>query len=319
MTIPTNADIRNHYIHTKRDDELAGHLDWMAQNVKDCLDGGGGKQRCLFILGQSGTGKTRTLLEHFKSRPEFQPYQGEDGETVRPLLSIEAPSPCNTKTLASALLAAMHIPHRGRLSEYQLSAMLKRQLRERRVLFVHVDEMQHVLSSGTRKNIQSVQDVLKSLIQVEGWPLHTIYSGMPELAVFLEGDRQLANRSRVMRFQLLTEKQVSFVEQTVKEIVSDHFQLNASWKEDDELYAKLIVAASGSLGTLIEIVQEACFKASSKNTPVNLKSFEAVYFAKTGCIPQDNVFTARKWREIIPANALSDLHNGNSKGKKAHG
>ncbi|HBF30984.1 TniB family NTP-binding protein [Rhizobium sp.] len=314
MTLPTKAHIRNHYIRTKRDDELSAHLDWMVQNAKECLEGGGGKQRCLFILGQSGTGKTRTLLEHFKNRPEFQPYEGEGGEVVSPLLSLEAPSPCNTKTLASALLTAMHIPHHGRLSEYQLSAMLKRQLRERGVLFVHIDEMQHVLSSGTRKNIQSVQDVLKSLVQVEGWPLHTIYSGMPELAVFLEGDRQLANRSRVMRFQLLSEKHVPFVEQTVTEIVTAHFQITPGWKDNDELYAKLIVAASGSLGTLIEMVQEACFHALSENTCLNLKSFQAVYFSKTGCIPQDNVFTARNWREIIPSNSLADLHRGNIKG-----
>ncbi len=47
--------------------------------------------------------------------------------------------------------------------------------------------MQDVTRSNTPKAIQAVQDTLKALVQIDGWPIHTIYSGVPALATFPSG------------------------------------------------------------------------------------------------------------------------------------
>lgn len=71
-------------------------------------------------------------------------------------------------------------------------------------LLVPLSEMQHVMRHNTPAAIRHVQDTLKSLIQITDWPLHTIYSGVSELAELLKGDPQLANRSRVLRYDALS-------------------------------------------------------------------------------------------------------------------
>ena len=198
------ASVRATYFTTGRDGKLASYLREMAVNVTDWEQGAGSKRRALFVLGDSGSGKTRSLQHHFATMPEFRPYRNEHGETVSPVLSIDAPQPCNTKALAITILTAMGLPTHERMTEHALFAVLKAQLRERGVKYLHIDEMQHVMRHNTPKAIRNVQDTLKSLIQIADWPLHTIYSGVPELAELLKGDLQLANRSRVLRYDPLS-------------------------------------------------------------------------------------------------------------------
>ena len=197
------ASVRASYFTTGRDGKLASYLREMAINVTDWEQGAGSKRRALFIIGDSGSGKTRSLQHHFATMPVFRPHRNEHGEVVSPVLSIDAPRPCNTKALAITILTALGLPTRERMTEHALFAVLKSQLRERGVKYLHVDEMQHVMRHNTPTAIRHVQDTLKSLVQTTDWPLHTIYSGVPELAELLKGDPQLANRSRVLRYDAL--------------------------------------------------------------------------------------------------------------------
>lgn len=303
--------LRSHYIGSKRFDRLGEHIDGLIKNAEACSSGLGSMHRALFVIGESGTGKTRALKEQFKSKPAFQPYENEFGEQVSPLLSLEAPSPCNTKFLAMAILHEMEIPVKSRATELELYNLLKRQFKERGVLYLHIDEMQHALQAETASNIQKLQNVLKSLTQIPGWPLHMIFSGVPTLALFLEGDRQLAKRSKVQRFDLLdigSPQQVAFVRQTVLEIVCTQGEFKADFDKDETFYRRLIVAASGSFGTLIHTVLEVCSTAMfNEADAISVTNFAHAYHANTACLELDNVFTARNWERLIPANAITDL------------
>ncbi|GEO87517.1 hypothetical protein GCM10007920_14220 [Ciceribacter naphthalenivorans] len=304
------ASVRAGYLTTGRDTRLASYLREMAVNVEDCELGAGSKRRALFVIGESGSGKTRSLQHHFATMPEFRPYRNEHGETVSPVLSIDAPRPCNTKALAITILTAMGLPTRERMTEHALFAILKSQLRERGVKFLHVDEMQHVMRHNTASAIRHVQDTLKSLTQITDWPLHTIYSGVSELAELLKGDPQLANRSRVLRYDALScPADAQWIESILQKVATEGcgLTLSAELLEGD-FPEKLCLAGNGAFGSMIAMVQEACFRALERERKsVSIKEFARNYERDTGCLPRDNVFTAARWRDLVPGHALVDL------------
>ncbi len=306
----TKIEAQRAYIEHARDTRLRGMLEDLVENVDACRVGGGSRRRALFIIGDSGSGKTFALRHHFSVLPAFQPRENEYGEFVSPLLSIEAPKPCTTKDFAMAILEAIGIPSNPKQTEGQLFATVKTQLRQRGILFLHVDEAQHLLRHSKAQAILDVQDRLKSLFQIQEWPLHTIYSGTPQLADLLTGDQQLANRAAVMRLiRLATPGDNATIEKLLREIVEQWFGLLLP--EDvlsDDFLGRICAANSGGYGKIIEAVQAACFLVMKKGErSIDRRAFAYVYQHDTGCLPSDNIYTAARWREIDPDNALADL------------
>ncbi len=222
-------------------------------NAEDCQYGAGSRRRSLFVIGGSGTGKTTALKHHFAMRDEFQPAREQVWRIAMSAPDDEASEDCSTKQLARDMLTAMNLPS-AKANEAELFRLLKSQLKERGIRFLHIDEMQHVIRYNTQRAIQGLQDTLKSLCDNDDWPLHAIYSGVDSLSTFLTGDQQLANRSRVIRF-----KELSFpgdrklIERFVKEIAVDAcgLTLQAGLLED-EFLEKLCRASGGGVGTMIE-------------------------------------------------------------------
>ncbi|MUZ76203.1 AAA family ATPase [Agrobacterium vitis] len=298
------------YIAHARDARLGMLLRELVTNVEACRLGGGSRRRALFLIGASGSGKSFALRHHFSLIPDFQIRQNEYGEAVRSLLSIEAPKPCTTKDFAVAILDAIGVPSKSKMTEGQLFATVKAQLRERGILYLHVDEAQHLQRHSSAQAILDVQDRLKSLMQIEDWPLHTIYSGTPQLADLLTGDQQLANRAMVMRFiplSLPSDKDI--VESVLKDIIEDKCGLTLPDDlRSEDFLGRLCFANSGCFGKIIEAVQAVCFLVMSKGKgTVDRRAFAHIYQRDTGCLPADNIYTAARWSEINPDNALADL------------
>src|SRR5690606_18191876 len=108
-----------------------------------------GKRRALFVIGESGSGKSTAIRRIIDTRPEFQPYQDEAGQTVRPMVSFDAPSPLTLKLLAKVGVEAVGYPVYGRLQENEAWDLFKQQIKARRVLFLHIDEMQHAVKGSS--------------------------------------------------------------------------------------------------------------------------------------------------------------------------
>jgi hypothetical protein len=170
--------------------------------------------------------------------------------------------------------------------------------------------MQHVMRHNTAAAIRHVQDTLKSLIQITDWPLHTIYSGVPELAELLKGDPQLANRSRVLRYDPLScPADAHWIASVLQKVAIEEcgLILSADLLEADFI-EKLCRAGNGAFGSMITMVQEACFRAVERGQrTVSSKEFARNYERDTGCMPRDNIFTAARWRDLVPGHALADL------------
>ena len=304
------------YIESQRDTALDDHLDYFDLNRRACLAGRGARQRALFLLGESGTGKTKMIRHHLANRKEFRPYRDAHGNMIDPLLVVETPATCSTKSFAIATLAGLGISASDRASEFKLYDILKRQLKLQGKDYIVYDESQHVLRGAKAATVLKVQDVVKSLLQIDGHAVHIIFVGTPALARFLDGDRQLANRSRVMRLLALNPKRdKEFVFEIIKNVITA-CGLKAGWREDEEVEARLLKAASSSLGTLAEILRDACFLVLRGSCDkVTSNDLAIVYRERSGALNSQNMFLANAgiWQNINPAAAVSDLVADNEK------
>ncbi|MFD1744478.1 TniB family NTP-binding protein [Rhizobium helianthi] len=308
------------YIENPGDKMLTEMLRELIDNVELCRSGIGSRRRALFLVGGSGTGKSTALKHHFRLMPEFQPRVNEYGEEVRPLLSLEAPKPCGTKDFAVAILDAIGVPSKARQTEAELYATVKTQFRERGIIYLHVDEAQHLRRHSSSQAILDVQDRIKSLMQIADWPLHMIFSGVPDLADLLKGgDGQVKNRSLIMRFVPLS---LPNNRADVQRVLTDIVETRCGLVLPDELLTddflgRLCWANSGSFGEIVTAVQGACFLAMSKGKDtVDRRAFAFNYSRTSGCLPNDNIYTAARWSEIDPANSVADLWTPAKKGSK---
>ncbi|MGO4566891.1 TniB family NTP-binding protein [Rhizobium sp. 2YAF20] len=299
------------YYSSPRDDEFIRRLCDQTNNFRLRLSGGGVKEVALVVMGPSDSGKSRMLDYHLATYPELQPKMGEDGVLYSPLLYLEAPGTCSNKSFMIAMLAALHVPASPRATEFVLHAALKRILKHNKIECVVIDEMQHTIRGTGASVIAKVQDVIKSMLQIDDWPIHFVFVGTQELARFLQGDRQLANRCNVMRLHDLdyqNKDHMTFVDRLLNEIVVETAGLTIGWTEADKLAQRLTKASNGALGAVIKFVRLACIHAIDNDlTQVTIDDFAECYRVKSGCTYQGNIFRSVDWKSIDPSKAVDDL------------
>ncbi|MBY3233449.1 AAA family ATPase [Rhizobium laguerreae] len=303
------------YVKMPKDDLINEAIDMLTENAAAAFFGESGKRRALWLLGESDSGKTRSMEYHIPKRPEFRPYVTPAGEEFKPFVSFEAPRPITLKGFARKALAACGYPMvPGRLTEQELFELLKEVIRTNRILFMHVDEMQHVLKGTTTKEIQNVSDIIKSLLQIPDWPLHMILSGVPSLARFLspeDGDSQLRNRSFIVELKQMTNKDAKALLGVQKQIVLGE-GLSLGETDSEEFMHRLIHGCVGACGTIIQTIQAAAERAivyPEKANPnvVTLNHYASVYALYSGCRPSENVFLQDDWKSIDPRLSLAKM------------
>ena len=300
------------YIRSERHERVASAVTQIVENGAAALHGLASKRRALFILGESGSGKTTALEHTLLNRPELQPYIAEDGTEIRPLIHFEAPKPTSMKLFARKIIEATGYPlsEATKLHEYELFELAKRVLKQRKVLFVYVDEMQHVLRGNKRGEVINVADTLKSLLQIDGWPLHLIVAGMPVLAAFIEHETQLRNRSLVVSLEEVTfPADVERVRVIASGVIREHAKLSMDANFlNDEFVHRLILACEGGFGTIIQMVRTACELAIRDKQPkITVDNFVKCYQLVTGCLDHHNIFLSADWRSLSPSLPLADL------------
>lgn len=301
--------VRNEYIDRTLDRALRSELQELVVNAKDCLRGGGSRRRALFLVGESGSGKSFALRKHLAELVASASIVDHDGRHLSRVMSFEAPKPCTPKDMAVELLRQLGIPSRMTQTEGQLYSTVKTQLRENGILFIHVDEAQHLLNHRRPDVIVDVQDRVKSLMQIVDWPVHLILSGVNRLAQLRDTEEELKNRSRLLRVvPLVFETEMDTVAKIVRQVAGRcGLGVDAKVLTDDFL-GRLHHAKGGLFGSIVEVVQDACFGVLRRGEHTLTKDvFAHNYQRDSGCMPNDNVFRALRWSEIDPVHATADL------------
>lgn len=166
----------------------------------------------------------------------------------------------------------------------------------------------HDEQSRNALEIAKVQDTLKGLMQNRQWPVWLILSGLPGIATMLSGDEQVWRRTRHVTFDDLSlERDGPLVRRLVAFYGAEKAALKVENVAEDEFVARLLHATIYRFGIVIELVQDAVQRALLLGSEsLGVEHFAAAFAARTGCLPDRNVFTAGAldWHLIDPREAL---------------
>lgn len=308
------AKLHSAYILSDRDRLIEERIEEMIDHclrVQDARVSGNrvgrlAEARPLLVLGESGSGKTRSLVRIFRRREEFGGYGNPGGDC--PLVSVDVPSPCTMRMLGTATLKAVGYPITRELREAEVWQVVPGVLKQLGVYFLHFDEVGHVLQCNNPVEIQKVRNTFKALMQSKDWPVWLILSGTPDIAALTldPGDEQVWRRTLPLYIEdIELAKDAELVRNAISGLGRDKGELDVSHFFDDPSIARLIHAAINRLGIVIELIQDAVENALHNGAKrLETRHFAEAYERRTGCDAASNVFTQDDWEKIDPRLAL---------------
>lgn len=143
---------------------------------------------CIAVIGESRTGKSRSLEECYFNHPQ---ERKSDGLYV-PILRVKTPSKPTVKGLAELMLRAMSDPKYDAGSENAKTIRLKTLIEQTCTRMVMIDEFQHFYDKASHKVMHYVSDWLKIL--VDDCKVALVVAGLPSCEAVLNQSEQLAGR-----------------------------------------------------------------------------------------------------------------------------
>jgi len=254
--------------------------------------------RGIALIGTSGAGKTEAVGRLLKTLPP--PANENIEENICEVLSFIVPSPATLKFVGQTGLREIGFPLRRDKTSQIIWDMFKDHLRDRKTLFLHLDEAQHLSSHETQREIQSVINTLKSLMQNPQWPVGLILSGTPTLKTILNHDPQLARRFYPIKFPALNAIQDTDQILATVAYYLDQAQLTAG--NDlltQDFAARAIHAANGEYGLLIEHTIDAIENAlRGKQSTLDVENYRDWFSKKAGCLDGLNPFHVSSFERI---------------------
>ncbi|MBY5667371.1 AAA family ATPase [Rhizobium leguminosarum] len=313
------GELNSYYEETEFDAQFEVYFEEMMVNVTAQLFGHSGKQRVIFVVGDSNSGKTSLVEHHLLLRPELQSFVDPDGEERSPVLRFDGPSKLTGKSIALAGLKALDYEIKSKtMSEQDLYALFVDQMIENGKIIAHIDEMQQVVREGNDEKIASVADVIKLMAQVKDFPIHLIFSGLPTVANFLSArpdapnrDQQLSNRTHsVVHLPKLSATEETDTEMVKKAMgkISNLTGIRLGDVMDEETIGRIMHAASYAFGSIVELIKKAFGNALTYGDKIVEKdNFVAAYRQWRGCLPEQNIMSANDWKLIKPQNSVSHV------------
>ena len=137
------------------------------------------------------------------------------------------------KALGARIATALGYPigSKSKLTQDEIWDVVVREAKLRGVVGIHFDEVQHIFRKRTDQDHLAILDAFKTLMKAHDWPLILIFSGVPELADYIQEEFQLYRLLGV-----LPSEDASLPDdfQTIHEIVGS-YALEAGIEVDEDL------------------------------------------------------------------------------------
>lgn len=286
------------HIPTYRDTTLAEHLAYMKRSLVAHYSGDDKQYRILLVIGKSHSGKSSLIENALSTDQAFDGYVASDGVEAMPCLFLEAPSPATLRNLAVEGLEKLGYPVKSDITESRAWPLFRQQLKRRKVLFVFIDEAQHIINTNNDPECQKVRDTLKHLVQMKDWPVRLIMSGVSPLEELRDGDDQIKERSMVLLLgPLEAAKHAPHVRQYVKLVVVNHAEMELEDFLGGDFADRVIYACDGCFGSIVKMIRASVEVAMVEGSAsVGMRHFEKSYGQITGCSKTSNIFSSEQWR-----------------------
>ena len=153
---------------------------------------------CVLLVGEANNGKT-TLVRRFADG--HRPFVGDNGEPVKPVLTVEAPPTADEKGLYVSILEQSAAPYRATLPVSHLRYQAIHMMRHCRTRMLVVDEF-HSLLTGSATKQRETMNAIKLLCNELAIPIVGV--GTAEAVQVLHHDPQHASRFDVLPLPLWT-------------------------------------------------------------------------------------------------------------------
>jgi hypothetical protein len=297
--MPTNA-------YNKLEQNFRMLLD---QRRADLNEGITSNVRGIVLIGQSGSGKTTAMRELIRQN-EALIATDRDAEICE-FVGLQVPSPATMKFVGSATLQALGYPYSRDQPGPVVWDLVKRQLRQRRTLFLHLDEAQDLARYQTDKERQSVVNTLKSLMENSQWPVGLILTGMPDLKDIINQDAQLARRLYPIEIDRLHDlRHAAPAMRLVKDYAQRAGVTMSDELQSDHFVRRLMHAADYEFGLLAELTVQSITEAitsSGLSVAVTMAHFADVFHARSAAVDGLNPFIADDYTRIRPRDVLGGM------------
>ena len=266
----------------------------------------------LALIGESGTGKSCAVAQLIR---QLRSAHGEQTIDDSAIISLRVPSPATLKFLGQTILRALGYQLDKERQAWYIWDLVRFQLREQQVLFLHLDEAQDLSSRGTKHELNAVASMLKTLMTDDEWPVGLLLSGTPELEAILNHDPQLARRMRIVRFDPLSA--IGDVDNVLGLVAgyAARGALSLGQEVSKAAFAeRLIHAAAFQFGLSIKLVIAAIEMAFLERATILRRAhFAAAFEAQTACNDAFNPFIVDDYHHIDARRVcakLGDNHGG---------
>lgn len=266
------------------------------------------KPRALVVAGAFRSGKTYAIEHSLRELPPLEPTHGSEiGRTY----SSTAPSNFDMESLCRQFLSTMKLLPQRKLSKGLTIERFITRVGVLKPSAFHIDEAQRLLFPD-RVSLNRLPEeriktfgFLRSLLDLDIWPLPLILSGTTELIEFLQHESLgfFRERSEVVFMTPLSMDSNEDLDELADALAS--FAVAAGMQVDEtsdhDLYARLMRAADFARGLAFEICHEAIFiAAAERSNVVTLEHFATFFARKVGATRDANMFLAPDWYRINP-------------------
>lgn len=274
-----------------------------------------GEARSIAVIGASGSGKSTLVARLLATTPGLV-IDGADGRCD--VISLRIPSPATLKSVGRAILEALGFPLKRERTADAIWEMVRAFLKERRVLFLHLDEAQDIAGHQTEREKQAVINTLKTLMQHRHWPVGLILSGMPALQETLNMDGQLARRVTPIDIPRLSPLvDIPLVARMIGFYAGEAGIACPSRVTLEDMSLRLVHAADREFGLLIEITIDSLQAAMlAEAETLSAGHFAAAFGRRSGCIDGLNPFVVDSYDRLEVRKLLGrdELTRGRPRG-----
>ncbi len=268
----------------------------------------GARKLILAILGPSGVGKTETIAKLLS------------GERVKgKVISLVAPSPASVKTLGVSVVNKLGQPFtRRQMDEQAFLDMVKAGLGAAETLVLHVDEAQHLLTSGGDITLTRTLDALKLLVQ-DPHKVVLVLTGTDRVAEVFARDDQLHERTVYVEANRLSVNEDSSYTGKVLRLLCSKAGLEMGWVDADRLPQR-ITHAGRTFGLAVSLIIDAIeLELRAGRKILTRESFATVYARDRDVGGDLNPFVAIDFLAIDPSRRTAANNDKEDRPKAKRG